>query len=226
MQPAISAAIIQAASNIVIAIAGLMIDKTVLSTFSSDVSVQKELIKNQLDIITSEIRLSRDNVNSLNISMGPLDDMISSIQNSIGKLRGQVDDLEANVLAHPEPPNRDNAPRNNEPLENRNVRDQPNNRQRLVDLWIPIRDQIEDAASDQKIDGRTRARYLRIRRNNYRYLVEVLIDEKKLPKNENYLEAARIWNRYRNGRAAIKAQDIDEMQRIVQQLDLGEPQKA
>jgi hypothetical protein len=84
--------------------------------------------------------------------------------------------------------------------------------------WHAIRDRLEEIAADPNIDGRTAAKYQRIDRRNYADLIESLSRDNRITDREAFLEAARLWSRFRSRRAAPGPQDVAEMSKWVQTL--------
>ena len=81
--------------------------------------------------------------------------------------------------------------------------------------WNIIRGIIEKIASNPIIDGRTRARYNRIDRRQYWYLLEELNKDKRLDGRYNdFIKSVEIWQRFRSNRAEPMPEDAEQMKTL------------
>jgi len=91
--------------------------------------------------------------------------------------------------------------------------------EQLRSHWNDVREKVEALASEPGTDGRTRARYSRIDRRNYRRLLEALAADNQLGgRAAEYLEAFDIWARYRTNRAPIPQAELERLSFIRDQL--------
>jgi len=92
-------------------------------------------------------------------------------------------------------------------------------RKSIRDDWGAIRDAIEGIASDPEIDGRTRARYGRIDRRQYWFLLEALNDDGRLGRDfKDFITANDIWQRHKSNRTNPGAEDVQAMRSLRETL--------
>lgn len=86
-------------------------------------------------------------------------------------------------------------------------------RSAVVDAWDSIRAEIERLAADPGIDGRTRAKYSRVDRRSYKYLIDLMDWDGTIPnpKANQLREAHEIWMSYRNGRRQVSVADLNRL---------------
>ncbi|MBL4927286.1 hypothetical protein [Fuscibacter oryzae] len=83
---------------------------------------------------------------------------------------------------------------------------------KFSEAWEVVRSAIEDRAVDPSIDGRTRAKYLRIDRRQYRDLANALRADGNLNLDEgSVFGAIELRQSYRNGRRVINIEDVAKM---------------
>lgn len=121
--------------------------------------------------------------------------MLSMVE-GIGKLRGSVGDLQSATI------------------DSDSGSEQVEARERLRSDWTAIRDSLEQMVADPAIDGRTRARYARMDRRQYKDLLEAFHEDYGTPNIIKYRRALALWQKYKNGRLTPSAQDLDEMSNI------------
>jgi hypothetical protein len=114
----------------------------------------------------------------------------------IGQIRGSLVDIESNSSGPVIAPEQIDA------------------RDRLRTDWISVRDAIERMATDPAKDGRTRAKYARIDRRQYRQLLESIHDDYGVPNVSKFRRAIDIWQKYKNGRNSPTQDDLQEMSDI------------
>ena len=87
--------------------------------------------------------------------------------------------------------------------------------------WFAIRDDLERRASNDQIDGRTRAAYGRVDRRRYGELIEKMRNGGNLSSADakKFDEALAIWQRYKNGRARVTPIDAGRLKKL--RADLG-----
>jgi hypothetical protein len=95
-------------------------------------------------------------------------------------------------------------------------------RETLLSHWSRVKSVIEEKASDPQIDGRTRARYNRIDRRNYKDLVDALVKDSKISSvSKTIYEAIELRNSFRNGKKEISSDDIDAMNKLADKIELA-----
>jgi hypothetical protein len=138
-----------------------------------------------------------------------LESQFTTTLESLGQLRGNVSDLQSVTAPPIESANTGPAP----------ARDTPVTSEKLRDDWDAIRDQLERRAANSTVDGRRRAKYARIDRRRYLDLIDSLADDDALGSEApSYREAARIWQKYRNGRSSPTTEDVARMSNLRQTL--------
>lgn len=86
-------------------------------------------------------------------------------------------------------------------------------RARLLSAWDDIRKKLEATASDDTVDGRTRAKYLRIDRRSYRELALALIRDGRLSAVSAEIESATaLRNQVKRGKLEVADQHAAEME--------------
>ena len=94
------------------------------------------------------------------------------------------------------------------------------NRETLISHWSRVKSVIEKAASDQKIDGRKRAKYNRIDRRNYKDLVDALVqDGLMIAVSEKIYDAIELRSSFRNGKKEISSDDIFSMNKLADEIE-------
>ena len=90
----------------------------------------------------------------------------------------------------------------------------------IRDIWIDIRDHLEELASNPLIDGRTRAKYMRIDRRAYGDLIDVLEYDDVITENQAAAAngAYSKWNSFKPRRVSPTQKDIDEMQALAEKV--------
>jgi hypothetical protein len=84
-------------------------------------------------------------------------------------------------------------------------------RESLRALWRTLQERVEQAASNPKIHGRTRARYARMDRRSYLNLIETLLDDGNLAgEREVWREAYGIWASAKN-RTKVGEDELSRM---------------
>lgn len=86
------------------------------------------------------------------------------------------------------------------------------------DSWARIRDRLDQVAADPKIDGRTRAKYARIDRRNYGWLIDSLESDGNLKKVQKFNVALDLWHQHRNGKRKPSAATVKEMAALADEL--------
>ncbi|WP_131725423.1 hypothetical protein [Rhodobacter capsulatus] len=99
---------------------------------------------------------------------------------------------------------------------------QPEIREQVKEIWHSARDIVESIASDPKIDGRTRASYMRVDRRSYESLIAKLYKDNHL--TEEQAGAVRAiytaWNRVRPNRSQQPLKvDLEELKSQAKKLE-------
>jgi len=88
-------------------------------------------------------------------------------------------------------------------------------REGFAQSWEKVAAKIEKIASDLGIDGRTRARYFRIPRHNWRDVVAALNVDGRLGQNAaRIVEAADLWERFKRRMSAVTQRDFEQMEQL------------
>lgn len=147
-------------------------------------------VKERIEALTTTVE---DRVSKLDIQIASLERTLGTLQNIVNDIAEDLEAAEEVVVVQP------NA-------------EAKNRREQLRAKWNEIRDRVEDIASSPEIDGRTRAKYSRIDRRNYGKLLEALKDDGNLGENaERFLNAYRIWSRYRANRKVVTDEDLNAL---------------
>lgn len=87
-------------------------------------------------------------------------------------------------------------------------------------LWFEVRDELERRASDERIDGRTRAAYGRIDRRQYYLLIEKMTDRGTLGPRASSLfsDALALWQGCKSGRVPVRLEDVKRMRGLRDRL--------
>jgi hypothetical protein len=93
-------------------------------------------------------------------------------------------------------------------------------RTRFLEAWNSIRGALEDRASDTEIDGRTRAKYLRIDRRNYQRLVDALKNDGNLNDAKLFSDAISLRQAYKNNRREIVQESVEKMEQFQNKLNV------
>lgn len=93
------------------------------------------------------------------------------------------------------------------------------NQDNMRENWGRIRNRLEEIAANPQIDGRTRAKYDRIDRRQYGDLVNALHSDGLLRADTTfYRNAIELWQRFRTGRGAPSAGDVQKMRDLANRL--------
>lgn len=88
-------------------------------------------------------------------------------------------------------------------------------RNQLKAHWYAVQGALEELASDPKIHGRTRARYLKIPRFTMEALLNALVEDKHMDDRlPHFREALNLWAWHRNGKPPLAATDVEKMREI------------
>jgi len=131
-----------------------------------------------------------------------LDRLISSLGTRIGQIQTDIDDDQSDRARE------DVATNLGEALEDSStasVRDE------LNQVWEEIRSLVEQSAGRPEIDGRTRAKYLRIDRRNFGRLIDAVDEDGNLPAAGTARKANALRMSFRNRRAEPASDHVNEM---------------
>lgn len=147
----------------------------------------------------------RDRMATLDIQIGALERSLATVQNVLNDF---FEDQKAEEEAQPQL---------EEPAGG--AGEAPARREQLRSYWNDVRSRVEDIAANPATDGRTRAKYSRIDRRNFRRLLEAIREDGGLGQNpQPYFEALGIWSRYRANRTVVTEQDLNAMQVLRNQI--------
>lgn len=90
----------------------------------------------------------------------------------------------------------------------------PPSRDQLRASWYRIRDAIEDTATNTDIDGRKRAKYMRIDRRSFGDLIAALVRDGYLVDDRADIarDAHALWQSFRTGRRQLNQSDVARME--------------
>jgi hypothetical protein len=176
--------------TLVAAIVGVMLGSWLFSGRVRD-------LKAALDESDKFIRDHKTSVeSSLDELKSHLHAFIVSTDESLGQIRGQINDDTSESIQELDTPALDR-------------------RDELKAEWSAIRDDLERKAANTDVDGRTRAKYWRIDRRNYIDLVNALDKDHKLGNNASqYRAAVNLWHQFRNGRVVVNQEDVKQMMEL------------
>lgn len=140
-------------------------------------------------------------INEIQAKLAELETLFASTSETLGQVRGSIGDLSAS----------DCEPRAD--IEHNNYRDS------IRAGWERIRDTLETMAADPRIDGRTRAKYARIDRRNYHWLIESLDADGRLGgASDRFRESVDLWHRFRSGRTQPEREHAEQMANLQDSL--------
>lgn len=161
-----------------------------------------KLLVNHSAIVTTSLQNITERV-------AALDTQFTTTLESLGQLRGNVSDLQSVAASAADNTGAGSAVTLEPPVQSEQLRDD----------WDAIRDRLEHRAADPAVDGRRRAKYARIDRRRYLDLIDALDSDDALgAKAVDYREAAKLWQKYRNGRSTPTHDDAAKMSGFRQKL--------
>lgn len=91
----------------------------------------------------------------------------------------------------------------------------------LRNRWFSVRDRLEEIAADEKIDGRTRAKYGRIDRRKFYSLIDCVEGDGNISRAQAKLfhDSLSLWMKFRNNRAIPAQNDVAAMERLLQEIN-------
>lgn len=202
------ATILSALLNIMAAIVGVILGWLL---FSGKVASLRTAIDQSDKILTAHKTFTENEIGLISESLRTITESLRAITESVGTVQGRVAEIQAVQSANPESQGfveTDGAPR-----------EADDRRARLVESWDSVRARLEQIATREDIDGRTRAALARIDRRSYADLVRALSARGLLSSNEQlFVEAVAIWHQYRNGRRVPSDSDLARIQSIATQI--------
>lgn len=92
-------------------------------------------------------------------------------------------------------------------------------REELRQAWYPIRDQIEHLATDPALNQTLRNKYAHMDRRAYMSFIDAMIGDGVFGSlDQQYREAASLWQGFRSGRSTPSPADVDLMKSLNAQL--------
>ena len=188
------------------AIGGVLVGGVIFSGKVKDIETAlqraNDKINGHLDKAKNGIAELETTVSGIGLKLSGIEEQFSATAQSLGQLRGSVDDLQNSAG----------------PVEEQKNTEIEYNRDTVRNDWNEIRDKLEQNAADQSIDGRTRAKYTRIDRRRYNDLIYLLDKDGNLQNAALYSEAYGIWQKYRTGRSAVEPSDAKRLLQIRAEL--------
>jgi len=175
--------------------------------FSGKVKTLKEALDTSQEMLERHAETVGDTLEGIRERISVLDAQTSSLASGLGRIEANTVELSESA---------EQAGLEQAGLEQ--AIEDPWNRVR--ELWFEIRDELERRASDEAIDGRTRAAYGRIDRRQYYLLIEKMTEKRTLTAavSEAFDSALAIWQRYKSGRTAVRPDDINRMMALRDQV--------
>lgn len=170
------------------------------------VLIGARLLKGRVKDVESALETMKASIDTETVEMRSKFDELSTAMNSaidkINILTATVDDdTNATVVAEPE------------------AAEVVDFRSELKRQWVRVRDKIESAASDPKIDGRTRAAYARRDRRQYWQIIGEVAADGNLPGDlAAYEEALQIWMAHKSGRTSIPNADVERIRGLADRV--------
>ncbi|HEV7689214.1 MAG TPA: hypothetical protein VGO52_00245 [Hyphomonadaceae bacterium] len=94
-----------------------------------------------------------------------------------------------------------------------------NLRVQLKEHWHLIRDELEKAAANPEIHGKTRLRYSKIPRYDPTDLIDAMCRDMNMDaREEHFRAAAKLWNWHRNGKAPLALENVQQMGELAQRV--------
>ncbi len=151
------------------------------------------------DLVAQHRTQVEGSLTDVRAKLAELETLLGTTIETIGQVRGSIGDLSANAQ---------------EPVANAVVEVQQED---IRGAWEKIRDTLETIAADPQLHGSRRAKYARIDRRNYHWLIDSLdIDNQLRGVGDRFREAVDLWHRFRNGRVRP---DEEHVRRMVELRD-------
>lgn len=192
------AMIISALITVAAAVVGVLLGSWLFGSRVRDLQSALDASKEMVAAHREHVETSLQDVRT---KLAEMETLLGTTIETIGQVRGSIGDLSANAQ---------------EPVANAAMED---HREAIRSSWEQIRDTLETIAADPHTDGRRRAKYARIDRRNYRWLIDSLdIDGYLQGAAERFREAVDLWHRFRNGRVRPDKEHADRMSELRDEL--------
>jgi hypothetical protein len=182
--------------------------------FGDKVKSLDEAVSSARSIITEYQETTDSLLGSISEKIGALDAQIAALLDSAQKQINSREDEAEQFDLEPEV-----APPGQEIVQG----DERAMRQRLKQLWHQVRNEIDSMASDENIDGRTRAKYFRIPRHSYDAVIQSMIADaegENVSKLSALKAAADIWKPYQRGRGNLQPNTLIFMEDHIRRAGL------
>lgn len=176
-------------------VVGNFVLKGKVSTIEEAISASKDAVDTHLENVEKTIPELKKRLETLDGLILALGDRISQIQDEEAEYEGY--DIEPSGV---------DGPRGNLALAD-NIEDVDT----ILDTWRKIRELVEKMARRDAVDGRTRAKYLRVDRRKFGDLIISMGNDGNLPLHQDVARALEIRNRYRNRRNSPDPADVREI---------------
>lgn len=192
------ATIISAVLTIVAAVAGVSLGARMFGNRVRDLQGALDASKVMVDDHRQYVESA---LNEIRRKLSDFETLFGTTLESLGQLRGSLGDISAGTG--------EAAKTEKEQATLESIRD----------AWDPIRDTLEAIAANPDIDGRTRAKYARIDRRNYNWLVDALDDDGALRgRGELFRQAVALWHKYRTNKLVPPPEAVSKMSALRSEL--------
>lgn len=194
------AMIISALITVVAAVVGVVLGSWLFGGRVKDLQSALDASKQTIDEHRQDVDASLAEVRN---RLKELGDSFAVTTEAIGQLRGSVGELAVGAEIEEAAPGEA----------------APDERARIRTSWEQIRDTLETIAADPRVDGRRRAKYARIDRRNYNWLIDSLDQDGHLHgAGDRFRESVEIWHKFRSRRTTPQREDADRMAELEQSL--------
>lgn len=165
-------------------------------------------VKTLNEALATSQTLLEEHARAVAATLEVIRERISILDAQTGSLASGLGRIEANTVELTETAENPSSPAPEDPWDT------------LRTLWFEIRDELERRASDERIDGRTRAAYGRIDRRQYYLLIEKMTDRGSLgPRSSSlFRDALALWQGCKSGRAPVRSEDVEKMRGLRDRL--------
>lgn len=195
--------------------------------FGKKVASLEDAVKASENVIDRHLKKLEIAVDTIKNSIVELNDSSAAVGEKLSKIEGReieesdeskaesgnaVNNSESKVLVKEKQISKDYDPVGLEEQQNVVVA--------FRNAWDSIRIIFERIANSPKLDGRTRAAYLRVDRRSYEDLVDKLSagKERHLSNRDIAMQAVRLRNRFKRGKMNPTAEDVSKMESYLNDL--------